>query len=225
MFMYDPATFGTPLAMLQIPPGAIASVQSKAMDPNIVLTHYAQDCKNLQSLKAELSTTDASCVRANMVDVGYICKQCHMVYPGREACIGHQAHVCYRGKNAAETKTAILKLEQLQYDCAACRQPFSTTAEFLQHVSSEQHKQKAHKYLAQKAAARAGSASPAPNLVTKTSTPSATLSLTPIPTPNLLSTLSNTAEINSSEEQVQPTNIEPEVTPVTIAPLPEGQDN
>lgn len=197
--MYDPATFGTPLAMLQIPPAAITMVQAKAQDPNLTLTHYSQDCQTLQNLKSELSTADAICARGTTVDVGYICKQCHMVYPGQEACVSHQAAMCLRGKSSADTKMAILKLEQLQFECTLCRQTYPTTAEYKQHCSSEQHKQKSAKNLAQRTS----------------SNDTATTNITNIAVPSNIP--SNGTEDGAGKENTKPPSVE--IPPIVVKPI------
>ena len=136
MMMYDPTTFGTPLTLLQIPQLAIQEVQAKVQDPSCTLTRYTQDCRTLTSLKKELSPSDASLAQAAYLDVGYICKKCHMVYPGREACIGHQMTSCFQGKNLTDM---IFKLEQQQYKCAACDEKYSMISEYRSHVKTEGH--------------------------------------------------------------------------------------
>lgn len=147
MFMYDPATFGTPLTMLQIPPEAIRDVQTKLQQEGIAKAYYTQDLKSVRELKQSLPENHGNFVRAAAVDVGYICRKCHMVYPGREACITHQHMVCYQGRNVDDAK-GILKLEQLQYECKACSEKLSTVAEFRSHCNTDLHKQRIKKALA-----------------------------------------------------------------------------
>ena len=154
MFMYDPTTFGTPLTLLQIPPQAIADVQSKLSDPSATIAHYTQDCHALSDLKHMVGHTDITVARESTVDVGFICKKCHMVYPGRDACVSHQQTLCYQSKALDVSKT-ILKLEQIQYKCGACKEKLSTLAEYKVHCNNETHRTTAAKYLAQKQAAKA----------------------------------------------------------------------
>ena len=142
--MYDPATFGTPLTMLQIPSEAIREVQTKLQQESATKAYYTQDLKSTRELKSSLSELDGCFLRTAAVDVGYICRKCHMVYPGREACVNHQHMVCYQGRNVDEAK-GILKLEQLQYECKACTEKMSTVAEFRSHISTDLHKQRVKK--------------------------------------------------------------------------------
>ncbi|KAK2162190.1 hypothetical protein LSH36_102g05040 [Paralvinella palmiformis] len=145
MMMYDPATFGTPLTLLQIPQQAIHEVQAKVQDPGCTLTRYTQDCRTSSSLKKELGPSEGSLVQSAYLDVGYICKKCHMVYPGKEACVHHQMAVCYPGKSANDA--AILKLEQLQYKCSACEEKFSLISDYKAHCKTNSHGKAARQYL------------------------------------------------------------------------------
>ena len=76
MLMYDPATFGTPLLMLQIPQQAIASIQSKLADEGCVITRYTQDCKSVtDASRMGVKPEDCRVLAEAMVDVGYICRE------------------------------------------------------------------------------------------------------------------------------------------------------
>lgn len=169
MFMYDPSMFGTPLTLLQIPQQAIEEVQNKCQKDDIMLAHYTQDCKTFADLKTLVSATSYVCARQAMVDVGYICKKCHMVYPGRDACVSHQVSMCYQGKTPAELTKTILKLEQIQFQCSACREKFSAVQEYQVHCRTESHKQKAAKLLANKAPAPTSTKAPSRNEPPQTS--------------------------------------------------------
>ena len=138
MMMYDPTVFGTPLPMLQIPAPAIQSIQSKLATAGCLITRYTQDCRDLPS---EL----AGHVKSVMVDVGYICRKCHMVFPHRSACVNHQQLFCYQGSSASDTKAgSIIKLEQIQYQCPTCEngdgEKFSTVAQVQAHIGEEKHR-------------------------------------------------------------------------------------
>ncbi|XP_074645997.1 zinc finger homeobox protein 3-like [Tubulanus polymorphus] len=138
---YDPTRFGTPLSLLQIPPQAIRSVTAKLSEPSETKAQYTQDCKNMSDLKSVVNAASLSVAKDSIVDVGYICKKCHMVYPAKDACVAHQQVMCYPGKNIAELKT-IIKLEQVQYKCGACNDAYSTVQEFKSHSDSDAHKLK-----------------------------------------------------------------------------------
>ena len=138
MFMYDPTTFGTPLTLLQIPPSAIAEVQNKLDMEDVLVCKYTQDCKTLSDLKSMVAASDYALAKDTAVDVGYICRKCHMVYPGRDACLNHQQTMCYQGKK--QDDSIRLKLEQTQYQCSVCQDSVSTLAEYKMHCSFETHK-------------------------------------------------------------------------------------
>jgi len=150
MFGYDPMTYGTPLALLQIPQQAIKDVTSKLMDPAASVGQYTQDCKSISSLRSLVSGTDYNCVRESTADVGYICKKCQMVYPARDACTSHQRMMCFPGGKLPEGINAILKLEQIQYECRLCSDNLSTVQEFKSHCQTEGHKSKVAVYQQQK---------------------------------------------------------------------------
>lgn len=141
MFMYDPVNFGTPLNLLQIPPACIKKIQEKLQDKDCTLTHYTQDCHGFADLRRWVTDEDWSVARKVMVDVGYICKKCQIVYPGRSACIVHQQTTCFLGSPQNVGENGILKLEQLQYECSACSVRCSTIVEFKAHCSLDFHQQ------------------------------------------------------------------------------------
>ena len=147
---YDPMTFGTPLPLLQIPQQAIKDVSSKLSDPKASVGQYTQDCKSISSLRLLVSSIDYSCVREATVDVGYICKKCQMVYPAKDACVAHQRIMCFPGGKFADGIHAILKLEQIQYECKLCSDKLSTVQDFKSHCESEGHRAKLPSYQQQK---------------------------------------------------------------------------
>ena len=136
--MYDPTTFGTPLTLLQIPASAIQEVQNKLDMEDVLVSKYTQDCKTLSDLKSMVAASDYALAKETSVDVGYICRKCHMVYPGKDACVNHQQTMCYQGKK--QDDSIRLKLEQTQYMCSLCQESVSTLAEYKLHCSQETHK-------------------------------------------------------------------------------------
>ena len=156
MFAYDPATFGTPLSLLQIPQQAIRDITSKVNEPNCPLAQYTQDCKALSELKTMVSAKDYSVARESTVDVGLVCKKCHMVYPQKEACMAHQQSLCFVGKSIGDGKS-MCKLEQVQYKCRCCHENFSTLQEFKVHCDQDVHKSKREKYFTNSASHKARS--------------------------------------------------------------------
>jgi len=142
--MLDPANFGTPLTLLQIPARSIQRIQDKlTTDADCTLTYYTQDCRHFSDLRKTVGSEDWAVARRATVDVGYICRRCHIVYPGRAACAGHQDTQCYRDTGARRPNNAIVKLEQLQYECAACRVKTSTISEYKTHCAADSHRKAA----------------------------------------------------------------------------------
>ncbi len=138
MYMFDPSTFGTPLTLLQIPASAIKDVQNKLDMEAVLVARYTQDCKALPDLQITVAASDYALAKESFVDVGYICRKCHMVYPSKDACVNHQQTMCYQGK--AQDESIRLKLEQTQYMCSVCQESMSTLGEYKAHCGLETHK-------------------------------------------------------------------------------------
>ena len=142
MYMCDPMTFGTPLTLMQIPGEAIRDIECKLQEAGCTIARYTQDCMMLCDLTTHVSAADTTCAREAMVDVGYICKKCHMVYPARDACVNHQRMLCYQSEPDADPAKSILKLEQIQYECCACSVKFSSISDYKTHCEQDGHKAK-----------------------------------------------------------------------------------
>ncbi|KAH3774395.1 hypothetical protein DPMN_175777 [Dreissena polymorpha] len=147
---FDPMTYGTPLPLLQIPAQAIKDVSSKLSEPMAKIGQYTQDCKSISSLRSMVSGVDYSLAQEATVDVGYICKKCHMVYPAKDACIAHQRLMCFPGGKIPEGVNITLKLEQIQYECKLCSEKVSMVQEFKSHCDTEGHKTKLAVYQQQR---------------------------------------------------------------------------
>ena len=157
--MLDPANFGTPLTLLQIPARSIQRIQEKlTSDGDCAVTHYSQDCRRFSDLRKSVAADDWTVARRITVDVGYICRRCHIVYPGRTSCAGHQEAQCYR--DVAAPRNAIVKLEQVQYECSACRLKASTIAEYKTHCAGDWHRKAAAAWIRVHAAAAPASQQP-----------------------------------------------------------------
>lgn len=153
MMAYDSLAFGTPLALLQIPAAAIKSVSDKLTEAGAVLARYTQDCQALADLHMMVSSADLTVAAEATLDVGYICKKCQMVFPMRESCVIHQHSVCLA--NSASLPKGfepIMKLEQVQYECRACKKRYSTILEFKSHCQQESHKKGLIKFKVKEAA-------------------------------------------------------------------------
>ncbi|CAG5126666.1 unnamed protein product, partial [Candidula unifasciata] len=175
MLAYDPLVFGTPLTLLQIPGAAIKSVSDKLSEAGAVLARYTQDCQALADLHNIVSTADLTVAAEATLDVGYICKKCQMVYPARESCIAHQRSVCMASSSSLPKGfEPIMKLEQVQYECRACNERFSTIMEFKIHCQQEAHKQRLMKFKAREAARREAAGSPSSSAPYSSSSSSST---------------------------------------------------
>lgn len=163
LLAYDPVTFGTPLSLLQIPEQARRHVSAKLIEPSSSVAQYTQDCKTLADLKSALSENDFKCAQESTVDVGYICKKCHIVYPGKDGCDNHQHLICFPAGKVSDGIKPILKLEQLQYECLACQDKFSTSQEFILHCNQDVHKSKALRHFSKSEWRLAPSLTPAPS--------------------------------------------------------------
>jgi len=129
--LYEASLLGTPLSLLQIPPRAVHGVQEKTSDPSAGSLSYTQDSGAVEACPG---ATPAR------LDVGYVCKKCHMVYPGAEACAAHQSAVCYPSGQPRPERPA-LKLEQVLYKCEPCAVKCNTRAEYEAHRQTPAHAQ------------------------------------------------------------------------------------
>ncbi|KAL8593012.1 hypothetical protein ACOMHN_017942 [Nucella lapillus] len=177
----DPLTFGTPLPLLQIPPQAIKAVTEQLQDPQCVRTYYTQDCRSTAQLKGSLEPQDVACVQESSLDVGFICRKCHMVYPSRDGCRAHQRLLCQPGGQGGEG--GIVKLEQRQWRCGKCEgHSFSTVAEVKAHCLKESHRARVSKFMTSGSLSR-----------------STLASLMPTPKPAITSTSSSGVKSSSSQ--------------------------
>ncbi|GIX72806.1 uncharacterized protein CEXT_167731 [Caerostris extrusa] len=78
------------------------------------------------------------------VDVGFVCKKCHMVYPAEVLCLNHQRASCFQNKPVSEIK-ATLKLVQCHVECRACRERFTTIIDFKFHCDMDRHMKRVQK--------------------------------------------------------------------------------
>ena len=92
-----------------------------------------------------VSAQDYGYARETTIDVGYICRRCQMVYPGREACLKHQKALCYADPTANKNDhpppplLALIKLEQIQFECSLCEEKVSTILEYKEHCETPLH--------------------------------------------------------------------------------------
>lgn len=224
---FDPLAFGTPLAFLQIPAAAIKSVSEKLLEPGSILARYTQDCQALADLHSVVSAVDLTVAAEATLDVGYICKKCQMVYPAKESCITHQRTTCLATQSAlSKGFEPIIKLEQVQYECRACNERFSTIAEFKGHCQQEAHRSWLLKYKSREAARQEGTGSPS-----YASSSNCISSTSPLPsyTPSKLSGSPNSTNNNNNNNSTcnNNTNTSSQGHPISksLSPSPAHQLN
>lgn len=140
-YLSDPTSYGLPLSLLQISRPALLSIQEKVSDKETTVARYTDDALTFADLKSAVCDRDFSIACESSVDVGYICKQCHLVFPGYSACTNHQQNSCFLGKTVDET-TCTVKLVQTVYECMACHTKLSTVADYKVHCDLESHRLK-----------------------------------------------------------------------------------
>ncbi|XP_055892628.1 zinc finger homeobox protein 4-like isoform X3 [Biomphalaria glabrata] len=221
MMAFDPLAYGTPLALLQIPAAAIKSVGEKLSEAGAVLARYTQDCQALADLHSVVSSADLTVAAEATLDVGYICKKCQMVYPARESCIAHQRSVCLSSASSLPKGfEPIMKLEQVQYECRACSERFSTILEFKTHCLQESHKTMLKKFKAKEAARREAAGSPS------SSAPySSSIGKSVSPSGSFTSKLSLTSPSNNNNINNNNNNMSPAHSTKPLHPSPAHQFN
>ena len=130
--------YGLPVQLLQIPPAAIQHIQDRLMQKETSRIVYSHDSKTVSELESLVCQKDFALTEESFSDVGYICKQCHLVFPEHGACSAHQRDVCYCGQNLDDVDSMV-KLVQMLYKCSPCQATYGTTAEFRQHCNTESH--------------------------------------------------------------------------------------
>lgn len=139
LLTYDPLTHGTPLNLLQIPQAALQDISTKLGDNESSTCRFRQDNKTMADLKFAVSEKDFQCTEDNDVEVGFVCRKCHLVFPAENLCAAHQTSLCFAGALVERQKT-MLTLVQMQYKCGACRESFTTQQDFLFHCASDSHR-------------------------------------------------------------------------------------
>lgn len=123
---------------MQLPHQAIKDVTQKLSEPGCEIARYTHDLSTLESAcQAAVALGVATPVEC-MLDVGWVCKRCHMVYPRQEACLRHRCMLDGSIPSSSPPPTS-LKLEQIQYACGACgddssQARCSTVSELQEHI-------------------------------------------------------------------------------------------
>lgn len=135
------ALYGIQLVQLQIPKRSIEQIQDRLKDETCATVQYSDDCLTSADVGTHLTSEELTCLVEKTIDVGYICKKCHVVFPQVDACNAHQAALCFK-ESAPERRTSgdtVLKLEQKLYRCSPCKVNCATVKEFRAHCALERH--------------------------------------------------------------------------------------
>ncbi|GFR04272.1 uncharacterized protein TNCT_101971 [Trichonephila clavata] len=136
--MYDSNMYSSPLSLLQLPASALPEVTGRLTQPGNSVARFSQDGKSLSDLRSLVPEADFRQASEVTVDVGFVCKKCHMVYPAEVLCLNHQRASCFQNKPVSEIK-ATLKLVQCHVECRACRERFTTIIDFKFHCDMDRH--------------------------------------------------------------------------------------
>lgn len=130
--------YSTPLSLLHLPPTVLPEVTQQLTQPGNSTMRFFQDGKSLEDSKQLLSEVDLQHINEADVDIGFVCKKCQMVFPSEVLCLNHQKSSCFVTKVAGDIK-AMLKLVQIQMECGACRERFTTVMDLRFHCSLDRH--------------------------------------------------------------------------------------
>ncbi|XP_015931200.1 uncharacterized protein [Parasteatoda tepidariorum] len=152
--MYDSNMYSSPLSLLQLPASALPEVTGRLTQPGNSVARFSQDGKSLSDLRSLVPEADFRQAAEVTVDVGFVCKKCHMVYPAEVLCLNHQRASCFQNSPVSEIK-ATLKLVQCHVECRACRERFTTIVDFKFHCDMDRHVKRVQKLQREAAAATA----------------------------------------------------------------------
>ncbi|XP_076370917.1 zinc finger homeobox protein 3-like [Tachypleus tridentatus] len=140
---YDANMYSTPLSLLQLPPPALLDVTQKMTQPGNSITRFSPDGKTMVNLKGSIQEIDFKQVAEVDVDIGFVCKNCQMVYPSEALCLNHQRATCFRTTKG--DIRAILKLVQVNFECHVCCERFTTILDFKFHCDMDRHVKRVQK--------------------------------------------------------------------------------
>lgn len=152
----DSNMYSSPLSLLQLPASALPEVTGRLAQPGDAVARFSQDGKTLADLRTLVPEADFRQAAEVTVDVGFVCKKCHMVYPAEVLCLNHQRSGCFQGKGDVK---ATLKLVQCHVECRACRERFTTIVDFKFHCDMDRHVKRVQKIQREAATAQANVAS------------------------------------------------------------------
>ncbi|PIO62459.1 homeobox domain protein, partial [Teladorsagia circumcincta] len=91
--VYDPAMFGTPVSMLQIPDSVKMRIKSD-ITAGLSSTRFTQDGLSVDELRKKLDAEDARTLCHKEVEVGWACPSCTNVFQQEALLKNHQRTVC-----------------------------------------------------------------------------------------------------------------------------------
>ncbi|XGW19839.1 hypothetical protein V3C99_003570 [Haemonchus contortus] len=130
--VYDPAMFGTPVAMLQIPESVKMRIKSD-ITAGLSSTRFTQDGLSVDELRKKLDADDANTLCHKEVEVGWACPSCTNVFQQEALLKNHQRTVC-------QGTDAVFTLVQIHYECTACVIKMGTQADYRSHCESAEHR-------------------------------------------------------------------------------------
>lgn len=143
--MYDSNMYSSPLSLLQLPASALPEVTGRLTQSGNSVARFSQDGKTLADLRTLVPEPDFRQASEVTVDVGFVCKKCHTVYPAEVLCLNHQRTTCFQNKAVNEIK-ATLKLVQCHVECRACKERFTTIMDFKFHCDMDRHIKRVQKF-------------------------------------------------------------------------------
>ncbi|VDK62538.1 unnamed protein product [Cylicostephanus goldi] len=130
--VYDPAVFGTPVAMLQIPDTVKLRIKTD-MTAGLSSSRFTQDGLSIDELRQKLEPADAQTLTQKEIEVGWACPSCTNVFQQEVLLKNHQRSVC-QGTESEFT------LVQIHYECNCCSMKVGTQAEYLAHCETTEHR-------------------------------------------------------------------------------------
>ncbi|KAK6727077.1 hypothetical protein RB195_005025 [Necator americanus] len=129
--VYDPAMFGTPVSMLQIPETVKLRIKSD-ITAGLSSSRFTQDGLSVDDLRQKLDSNDAQTLAEKEVEVGWACTSCTNVFQQEALLKNHQRSVC-------QGTEAVFTLVQIHYECNVCSCKVGTQAEYRSHCETAEH--------------------------------------------------------------------------------------
>ncbi|GMR53212.1 hypothetical protein PMAYCL1PPCAC_23407, partial [Pristionchus mayeri] len=132
--LMDPAVIGTPISLLQIP-DSVKDQIARDLSAGSSSTTFTQDGLTVDSLRAELTPEENTCLDANDVQVGWACPGCSNVFQRESMLLSHQKSVC-------SGTSGVFGLVQTHYRCTLCNCDCGSQRDFHAHLITSEHLKK-----------------------------------------------------------------------------------